>query len=113
MTGQRFELRSANKSGGGSRYVSLSLMEDGALSLEGQDLGGPVGEFFGSSFSEYEWVWLLPAPKLHMLLDPLDIAEDAPDLVEQLGEKLDALGDAEAQARFKEAGATFWSHLSE
>lgn len=44
---------------------------------------------------------------------PLGIAEDAPDLVEQVGQKLDALGDAEAQARFKDAGATFWSHLSD
>jgi hypothetical protein len=88
-------------------------MEDGALSLEGQDLGGAVGEFFGSSFSEYEWAWLLPASRLLLLLDRLGVAEGAPDLVEQEGQRLDALGDAEAQARFKKAGAIFWSHLSD
>jgi hypothetical protein len=112
VTGQTFELRSASQSDQARRHVWLRRMEDGALSLEGQDLGGGVGEFFGSSFSEYEWAWLLPAPQLHLLLDRLGVAESAPDIVQEVGRRLEALGDAEAQARFKDAGATFSSHLS-
>jgi hypothetical protein len=35
--------------------VWLRRMKDGGLSLEGQDFDGAIGEFFGSSFFEYEW----------------------------------------------------------
>jgi hypothetical protein len=56
---------------------------------------------------------MLPVRQLPLLLDRLGMAEDAPDLVEQVGRRLDALGAVDAQARFEDAGATFWSHLSD
>ena len=43
----------------GSRYLGASLSVDGTLTIEGQDLGDGVEQFFGKGHREYEWVWTI------------------------------------------------------
>lgn len=81
--------------------------------LEGQDLGGAVGAFFGNDFVEYEWGWVLAPDRLHRLLDALGVAVDSPDLLGQVGHRLKLLEESEMEGRFKEAGATFWSRVGD
>ena len=45
----------------GSRYLSARLSENGDLSIEGQDLGSGVEEFWGAGLREYEWTIVVGA----------------------------------------------------
>jgi hypothetical protein len=45
----------------GTRFLEARLDPDGALRIEGQDLGPGVGEVFGAGLTEYEWWWRLDA----------------------------------------------------
>lgn len=39
----------------GRRFLSARIGDNGDLSIEGQDLGAGVEEFWGEGFREYEW----------------------------------------------------------
>jgi hypothetical protein len=113
LTERTLDLYSETDAHGGTRHVWLRLTEDGAVMLEGQDLGRGVSTFFGEDFSEYEWSWELAADRLEVLLGSLGVAAGSPDLFEQLASRLKTLGGVEMEDRFREAGATFWSRLGE
>lgn len=105
------DLYADRDSHGGSRRVWLHRKDDGSLILEGQDLGGAVTEFWGSSFTEYEWDWSLPAHLVSAFLEGLGIAPDA--ALEDVGERLKQLDRGELQPRFEDAGAEFWSRVGD
>ena len=104
---QRLDLYSERDSKGGTRSVWLRLT-NGRLILEGQDLGGAVGDFYDGA-SEYEWAWTLAPEQVDDLLVRLGVAAGAPDFRAQIGRQLNALPRAEVQAYFRDAGAAFWS----
>ena len=113
MTEQSLELCAETDSEGGTRTAWLRNKEDGDLILEGQDLGGSVGQFFGSGFREYEWAWSLQRERQHLLLGPLGLRLDSPQFLEQVAASLRGRESRELQRLFEEAGATFWSRVGE
>lgn len=58
-------------SGKGSRYLSARITENGDLSIEGQDLGPGVEEFWGAGFREYEWIITVRAAHFPQLIAAL------------------------------------------
>jgi hypothetical protein len=112
-TARTFELYTETDAHGGTRNVWLRLTEDGAVMLEGQDLGRGVSAFFGEDFSEYEWSWTLAPERLDLLLDSLGVTADSADLVEKLASRLKMLDRRGMEERFRQAGATFWSRVGE
>jgi hypothetical protein len=44
---------------GGTRSLTARRREDGAVLIEGQDLGPGVGAAFGAGLNEYEWAWVI------------------------------------------------------
>ena len=113
MPERTLDLCSEADAHGGTRSVWLRLTENGALILEGQDLGPGVSDFFGEAVSEYEWAWKLPPDGLRLLLDSLRVAAGSPDLLEQVARRLKVLNGSQMQKRFEQAGATFWSRVGE
>ena len=59
----------------GSRFFGAMLSDDGALTIEGQDLGDGVEQFFGVGNREYEWVWTMTSNDVAQLRAALE-AED-------------------------------------
>ena len=51
---------------GGTRSLWATMLADGGLSLEGQDLGGSVA-VFGEGMTEYEWAWTVAADDVPLL----------------------------------------------
>jgi hypothetical protein len=49
------------------RHLSATLRDDGALVIEGQDLGPAVEAHFGPDNFEYEWVWTIEGDALARL----------------------------------------------
>ncbi len=45
----------------GVRVLEAILAPDGTLTIEGQDLGDGVEQFFGPGNREYEWIWTIRA----------------------------------------------------
>lgn len=108
MAEQTFDLYSENDRHGGSRTVWLRLADDGQISLEGQDLGPGVAQFFDGA-SEYEWRWTLQRGQVERLLTTLGIAPEPADAPEQLAKRLKRLPRTEIADYFRDAGASFWS----
>lgn len=54
----------------GTRHVRARLTSDGALVVEGQDLGPGVERIFGRS--EYEWALTVPADEVEGFLASID-----------------------------------------
>lgn len=42
----------------GTRHLAARRLDDGAIFIEGHDLGRGVG-IFGPGLSEYEWIWTI------------------------------------------------------
>ncbi|MXM66197.1 hypothetical protein GR925_22855 [Streptomyces sp. HUCO-GS316] len=59
----------------GARYLSARLTEDGALVVEGQDLGPGVTRVFGEGITEYEWTHTVAARHVPTLVAALAGAE--------------------------------------
>jgi hypothetical protein len=97
---------------GDSRRLTASLLPDGALRLEGQDLGPGVEAFFGAGNREYEY-------------DIVVAAGDVPALLAALGAQQDVLAALAASYRdepdlgivnfLDEHGIahTFWSRVGD
>ena len=68
MTGRRVSLR-AERKGADSRFLDAYLDDDGALHVDGQDLGPGTGGV--SSDGEYEWFRTIPASDLPRLVELL------------------------------------------
>jgi hypothetical protein len=46
---------------GDRRTLTVELLADGRLVVDGWDLGSGVSGVFGEDVREYEWVWTVPA----------------------------------------------------
>jgi hypothetical protein len=56
---------------GGTRHVSITMDPDGTFRWRGHDTGDDVSEFWGSSISDYEWVYAGPPSRVHRLVAAL------------------------------------------
>lgn len=54
--GRRLVLRST-RTGRDVRHLEATLAPDGAVLIEGQDLGPAVERIWGEGLTEYEWAW--------------------------------------------------------
>jgi hypothetical protein len=54
--GRRLILRTA-RTGRDVRHLEATLASDGAVLIEGQDLGPAVERIWGEGLTEYEWAW--------------------------------------------------------
>ncbi|MFZ0548934.1 MAG: hypothetical protein WAM60_26030, partial [Candidatus Promineifilaceae bacterium] len=63
----------------GVRYLGATLEEDGTLTIESQDLGDGVEQFFGPGNIEYEWVWTIPPSEVAKLTSALNLGSDILD----------------------------------
>ena len=109
---QTLDLYSEMDAHGGMRHVWLRLTSGGNLILEGQDLGGAVDRFWGTS--EYEWAWSLHPERLDFFLKLLGVdASEPADLLESIGAAINALDRTEIEKMFEAAGATFWSRAGD
>ncbi len=73
MTTRSITLRSTSD-GQGSRHLWAKLSADGTLTIEGQDLGAGVEQFFG--YSEYEWARTIRPQDVRKLAVALDAGGD-------------------------------------
>lgn len=64
----------------GSRYLAASIVADGDIHVEGQDLGPGVTAYWGEGVTEYEWTWTIPIAEVPHLLSSLDEPVDADPL---------------------------------
>jgi hypothetical protein len=55
-SGRHLVLRSA-RTGRDVRHLEATVAPDGAVLIEGQDLGPGVEEIWGEGLTEYEWTW--------------------------------------------------------
>jgi hypothetical protein len=67
----------------GLRHLSARLNADGALLVEGQDLGPGVSRVFGDDITEYEWVHTVAASHVPALVTALG-GPDGADVLELL-----------------------------
>jgi hypothetical protein len=89
----------AERSGGGQRFLSARLDDEGRLRIEGQDLGPatlPV-----SSDGEYEWVHTFQPHDLPALLALLDAPPDA-DILDELEQHWTGAASHELERRIRE-----------
>jgi hypothetical protein len=59
----------------GSRFLGASISADGTLTINGQDLGSAVEEFFGEDDFEYEWTWTIKPREVARLVAVLEFGE--------------------------------------
>ena len=62
----------------GSRFLEATLEPDGALLIEGQDLGDGVESIFGEGLREYEWRWRVAPDDVSLLGGRVAAALEAP-----------------------------------
>jgi hypothetical protein len=73
MTTKSVKLRET-RDGLGTRYLDARLLDDGSLSIQGQDIGAGVERAFG--YGEYEWAWTVRPEHVADLLSALDSGDD-------------------------------------
>jgi hypothetical protein len=98
---------------GVTHRVWVTLAGDGSLSLNGHDMGTAVSESWGDEFDEYEWSWTLDPSRVPALLNPLQLNGQSKDWPVELAVRLRAIGTTEAESKFKDAGAEFWSRVGD
>jgi hypothetical protein len=96
----------------GSRQLSASLKGDGALLIEGQDLGPGVERFFGPGLTEYEWAWIIRPPGVKKL--KLALACDD-DVLAALRDRFSGDAAADLQPFLVDNGVPYepWSRVGE
>jgi hypothetical protein len=96
----------------GSRQLSASLKGDGALLIEGQDIGPGVERFFGPGLTEYEWAWIIRPPEVKKL--KLALACDD-DILAALKDRFSGDAAADLQRFLEDNGITYepWSRVGE
>jgi hypothetical protein len=95
------------------RHLSVSLHDDGALRIDGHDLGDGVERAFGAGIREYEWITEIAAADLPRLVAALGGAPGAAIL--ELIRTRCLVDPAFLEASIKQAGITprFWSRTGE
>ena len=95
----------------GSRQLSATLKGDGALLIEGQDLGPGVERFFGPGLTEYEWAWIIRPPGVKTL--KLALARD--DVLAALRDRFSGDAAADLQRFLDDNAVPYepWSRVGE
>jgi hypothetical protein len=75
MTAKAVVLRDSRDESG-SRFLGASISADGTLTINGQDLGKGVEEFFGEGDFEYEWTWTIAPKDVTRLMSALESGDD-------------------------------------
>ena len=96
----------------GSRQLSASLKGDGALLIEGQDIGPGVERFFGPGLTEYEWAWIIQPPGVGMLKLALACGND---ILAALKDRFSGDAAADLQRFLEDNGIPYepWSRVGE
>jgi hypothetical protein len=97
---------------GGTRWLGAAW-RDGAIVIEGQDLGPGVEAAFGEGLTEYEWTWTIPPEGIASLVEALGGTHDDDPLV-LLKRWFDAHG-VDPGSHLREAGVPvdFWSRVGD
>lgn len=61
---------------GGSRFLGATLLENGDVRIEGQDLGPGVENVFGQGYTEYEYIMTIRVKNVPALLQALGAKSD-------------------------------------
>jgi len=96
----------------GSRQLSASLKGDGALLIEGQDIGPGVERFFGPGLTEYEWAWIIQPSGVRAL--KLALARDD-DVLTALRDRFSGDAAAGLQPFLDDKGVPYepWSRVGD
>jgi hypothetical protein len=95
----------------GRRQLSASLQGDGALLIEGQDIGPGVERFFGPGLTEYEWAWIIRPSGVKAL----KLALARGDVLTALRERFSGDAAADLQPFLEDNGIPYepWSRVGE
>ena len=109
MTTSHVVLRDAQDADG-SRLLQASLTSRGDIVIEGRDYGAGVERIFG--YSEYEWVWTIPAASVEALRCALPASDD---VLSALKDRFGGENDAELGAFLEsnEIPTERWSRLGD
>ena len=96
----------------GTRHLGAKLSADGTLSIEGQELGDGVEQFFGSDNREYEWIWTIRPKDVARLAHALDAGDD---VLTALAERFAGGAAAGLQQFLDEQGIRYesWSRIGD
>jgi hypothetical protein len=97
----------------GTRSIWVTVLADGRLKLEGQDLG-PAVAAFGEDFTEYEWDWIVAAVDVPRIAEILGRTPGS-DPIAALRSWASAANGRDPGQQLKDAGLEleFWSRIGE
>ncbi|MEO8702437.1 MAG: hypothetical protein ABI867_20505 [Kofleriaceae bacterium] len=97
-----------------SRHLTATLEPDGALRIEGHDLGDGVEQALGAGIREYEWKTEVSAADIPRLVRALDPTRDDANILDAI--RATCVADpAKLEATIRSAGITptFWSRMGD
>ncbi|CAN5580223.1 hypothetical protein BH23CHL7_BH23CHL7_15900 [soil metagenome] len=91
----------------------MTVLEDGRLRIEGQDLGRGVA-IFGDGLSEYEWAWIVAAADVPRIAELLGSPQGV-DPVAAIRQWVHESNGGDPGLALRESGLTleFWSRLGD
>lgn len=97
----------------GFRYLGAAR-RDGAIVIEGQDLGRGVESAFGAGLTEYEWSWSIAPEAVPAMVAALGAAP-GDDPLRALKAWFDAHGATDPGSYLRDAGVpiAFWSRVGD
>ena len=114
MSDTRMVRLQADMTEGNRRFVNAFLSAEGDLSIEGQDLGSGVSEFFGAGLTEYEWTVVVRAEHVPSAVAALGGEPDT-EILDLLGERDQGDEAHTIKERLDAAGVMteFWSRIGD
>lgn len=99
---------------GGTRSLTARRGENGAILIEGQDLGRGVEAAFGPGLYEYEWAWTIGPDAFPAAIEALG-GNEGDDLLRLLAAWSAGHGGADPGSHCKDAGVPidFWSRVGD
>jgi hypothetical protein len=96
----------------GARNLWASLTPNGDVQIEGQDLGDGVENFWGKSYTEYEYAMTIQATDVPALLDALG---SETDVLSALQKHFENSNTSDPKSFLEEHGVPyeFWSRIGE
>ena len=96
------------------RHLEATRRPDGAILIEGQDLGPGVERIFGAGLTEYEWTWTIEPDAVPAAIAALEGIE-GDDPLRLLAAWSAAHGGVDPGSRLREAGVPieFWSRIGD
>ncbi|MCJ7578904.1 MAG: hypothetical protein MUP98_00035 [Candidatus Aminicenantes bacterium] len=70
----------------GTRYLEARVKGDGALIIEGQDLGNGVRKIFGEGIGEYEWSYIIKKENIPLVIKALG-GQEGDDILELITDR--------------------------